>query len=257
MIRFWNGNKSPTRQQHELDVLLALRPTLQAYWPMVEDTTPYPNAKDEGAVFEKGADLLTTVAGNQKFALGQFLEVSHALCGGILGCRVLVVRAADTTHFADVTETQLKAMIAGIPATWTDADLLRHNGYRVLEKGSLDEMFLLLQEGLCDFIPLGINEAKSLLDASPNASDKLTVEPSIMIYYPLPVVFYLAPQHSELKEIIEMSLNELEQQGKLQSLYNKHYAQSVQKMDPQARRVFELFNPNLGHAWQAFQPRYL
>ncbi|MCU8161692.1 hypothetical protein [Vibrio vulnificus] len=54
-----------------------------------------------------------------------------------------------------------------------------------------------------------------------------------------------------------MSLNELEQQGKLQSLYNKHYAQSVQKMDPQARRVFELFNPNLGHAWQAFQPRYL
>ncbi len=41
------------------------------------------------------------------------------------------------------TETQLKAMVAGIPATWADADLLRQNGYQVLEKGSLEQMFLL------------------------------------------------------------------------------------------------------------------
>ncbi|ARN67561.1 ABC transporter substrate-binding protein [Vibrio vulnificus] len=257
MSRFWNGNKSWTRQQHERDVLQALRPALSAYWPMLEDTTAYPNAEDEGRVFETGIDLLTTVAGNQKFAPGQFLEVSHALCGGILGCRVLVVRASDTAHFADVTETQLKAMVAGIPATWADADLLRQNGYQVLEKGSLEQMFLLLQEGLCDFIPLGINEAQSLLEEYPHASEKLAIEPSLMLYYPLPVVFYVAPQHPALHKEMTAALNKLEQAGTLQLLYEKHYARSVNQMNPQQRQVIELMNPALSPVWQGFQPRYL
>ncbi|EKO3879718.1 ABC transporter substrate-binding protein, partial [Vibrio metschnikovii] len=95
----------------------------------------------------------------------------------------------------------LKNKIAGIPATWADADLLRYNGYQVLEKGSLDQMFLMLREGLCDFIPLGINEVQSLFKQSSNTNQEITIETNMMLFYPLPIVFYLHPQRLDLKKI--------------------------------------------------------
>ncbi|MBE4591317.1 ABC transporter substrate-binding protein [Vibrio navarrensis] len=257
MLNFWNGNKSWTRQQHELDVLHAVLQAQELPCNIVHDTTDYPLATDEANIFTFGTDLTTTVAGNRKFAKGTYLVVPHAICGGILGCRVLIVRRGEQDQFAHLSISELKRRIAGIPGTWADAELLRQNGFKVLEQGTLAQQFLLLQEGLCDFIPLGINEAQSLLDGHRQESNRLVIEPSLMLFYPLPIIFYLHPRQTKLQKDLDQGLQTLEQRGVLEHIYRKHYGAAVQHLSPNKRKVFHLVNSQLPEEWHDFTPLYL
>ncbi|EOX4127738.1 substrate-binding periplasmic protein [Vibrio cholerae] len=257
MLNFWNGNKSWTRQQHELDVLRAVLQAQELSCDIIHDVTDYPLAADEANIFALGTDLTTTVAGNLKFAKGTYLMVPHAICGGILGCRVLVVRRGEQDQFAQLSLSELQQHIAGIPGTWADAELLRQNGFRVLEQGTLVQQFLLLQEGLCDFIPLGINEAQSLLDEHSYETGRLVIEPSLILYYPLPIVFYVHPAQPQLQEVINKGLLHIDHNGELERLYQKHYGESVLRMNPKQRKVIPLVNKQLSDEWREFKPIYL
>lgn len=73
--------------------------------------------------------------------------VPHAICGGILGCRVLIVRHGEQDQFAHLSISELKQRIAGIPGTWADAELLRQNGFKVLEQGTLAQQFYCYKKG--------------------------------------------------------------------------------------------------------------
>ncbi|ASU21998.1 ABC transporter substrate-binding protein [Vibrio qinghaiensis] len=257
MLNFWNGNKSWIRQEHELDVLRAVLQAQQLPCDIVHDATDYPLASDEASIFTFGTDLTTTVAGNRKFAKGTYLMVPHAICGGILGCRVLIVRRSEQDQFTHLSLSELQQRIAGIPGTWADAELLRQNGFQVLERGTLAQQFLLLQEGLCDFIPLGINEAQSLLDEYPHETARLAIEPSLMLFYPLPIVFYVNPSQAKLQKYLEQGLQKLEQHGVLEHIYRKHYGSAVHHISPKTRKVFRLVNSQLPEEWHDFAPVYL
>lgn len=50
MLNFWNGNKSLTRQQHELDVLRAVLQAQQLPYDIVHDATNYPLAANEANI---------------------------------------------------------------------------------------------------------------------------------------------------------------------------------------------------------------
>ena len=68
IISFWNGNKSPARQAYELALLkMLLASTTLKNSTLVNDTTDYPKAEDEGNVLTQQTDILITVAGNKKF----------------------------------------------------------------------------------------------------------------------------------------------------------------------------------------------
>ncbi|MFH4664854.1 transporter substrate-binding domain-containing protein [Vibrio cidicii] len=257
MLNFWNGNKSWTRQQHEIDVLRAVLQAQEIPYNIFHDTTDYPLASDEANIFALGTDLTTTVAGNLKFAKGTYLMVPHAVCGGILGCRVLIVRRGEQDQFAQLSLSELQQRIAGIPSTWADAELLRQNGFQVLEQGTLAQQFLLQQEGLCDFIPLGINEAQSLLNDHPQEASRLVIEPSLMLFYPLPIVFYVNPSQTKLQKDLKLGLQTLEQRGVLEHIYRKHYGTAVQHLSPNKRKVFRLVNNQLPEEWHDFTPLYL
>lgn len=257
MLNFWNGNKSWTRQQHEIDVLRAVLQAQELPCNIFHDTTDYPLATDEANIFASGTDLTTTVTGNRKFAKETYLIVPHAICGGILGCRVLIVRRDEQDQFAHLSLSELQQRIAGIPGTWADAELLRQNGFKVLEQGTLAQQFLMLQEGLCDFIPLGINEAQSLLDEYSHDTDRLVIEPSLMLYYPLPIVFYVHPAQPQLQKVIQKGLLQIDHNGGLERLYQKHYGESVLRMNSKQRKEVPLVNEQLSDEWREFKPIYL
>jgi len=257
MLNFWNGNKSWTRQQHEIDVLRAVLQAQKLPCNIFHDVTDYPLASDEANIFTFGIDLTTTVAGNRKFAKGTYLVVPHAICGGILGCRVLIVRYGEQDQFAHLSISELKQRIAGIPGTWADAELLRQNGFKVLEQGTLAQQFLLLQEGQCDFIPLGINEAQSLLDDYAHEMGRLSIEPSLMLYYPLPIVFYIHPAQPKLQKAIQKGLVQIDHSGELESIYQKHYGEAVLRMNPKQRKMIPIVNYQLSDKWNEFRPMYL
>lgn len=246
---FWNGNKSPSRQRHELEVLeTVLQATEPAYGPatLQVDLADYPEAADEASVFEKGADALVTVAGNRKFAGKAKIEINIPIAKGILGCRLLIVREDQLSAFSGITSMSAMACLSiGIPATWADADLFRFNGWTVAEKGSFEDVFIRLKRREFDYVALGANEIEEAFTRMAAPLGGLALEPDLMIRYPFPLVFLVHPERQLLAERITTGLKSILENGVLDQIFNRHYGSTVERLALGQRRVFQLRNPFL------------
>ncbi|MGR5236346.1 ABC transporter substrate-binding protein [Vibrio alfacsensis] len=257
MVHFWNGNKSTIRQEFEWKVLqLALEQTKSKVF-INNNLTNYPSAKDEGLVFSHGTDVLVTVAGNRKFAPGSYAMIPQPLCRGLLGCRVLIIHKSRLAEFSKLTELQLKQLSVGIPATWADADLFRFNQYRVIEQGSLQERLIAVQNGECDYVSLGANEAEAIVTQFAHLTPDLVVEPSVLLYYPFPLVFYCHPEKGALQKAIAQGLERCSANGELDILFEQTYGADVQAVKLHQRRVFQLANPILPSEFAGYQSELL
>jgi ABC-type amino acid transport substrate-binding protein len=245
-IIFWNGNKSPIRQRHELTVLEAVLDATGGAAALEVDPKDYPSAEDEGNIFNTGADLLVTVAGNEKFHGKEKIVLSQPIAGGILGQRILIVREDRLAAFASLDGAAgLKRLAIGIPSTWADANLFRANGYPVVERGSFDDLFIRLKAGECDYVALGANEVEEAYADRTEPLGGLVIEPSWMIRYPMPLVFYVSPDRPELAQRMQAGLERIMADGQMDTIFSAHYGAIRERLQLDQRRVIELFNPML------------
>ncbi|MDB1125915.1 type 2 periplasmic-binding domain-containing protein [Vibrio algarum] len=251
-IHFWNGNKSPVRQQYEFEILTAaLQATKSATNSkpsVIIDTTDYPSAKDEGNVFSNGTDVLVTVAGNLKFSNKAFIPINKPITKGLLGYRILITRknfSSIISHTLESTKQTISTLKAGIPATWADADLFRHNGFQVFEKGSFEEIFHYLSNGECDYVSLGANEVETVFESITHKFPNLIIEPDLVLYYPFPLVFYVHPEKPELAKQIELGLTYLINNGGLDEIFDRYFGECLDKLNLNNRDMVLLSNPIL------------
>ena len=260
-INFWNGNKTSARQSYETELLEAcLRVTHKDYGSanLHIDNTNYSLAEDEGNVFDAGADILVTVAGNLKFEIKQKIIINRPLTKGLLGYRLILVRDESLENFKIIkNETELKAFSIGIPETWADAGLFRHNKYNVVEKGSFEDLFTLLKDGVFDYTALGVNEIEEVFKQRAQPLGGISIEPSLMLYYPFPLVFYVNHRKPVLAERIDTALRTLMASGEHYQIFNKHYGDVWQRLELKQRRCFNLHNPILAQEMQTFESTLL
>jgi len=257
-ISLWNGNKTRSRQVYEREVLeaaLAATRATHGSWELREDLTDYPRAEDEASVFDKGIDIFGTVGGNPKFAYEKKIMVPHPIMKGILGYRLLIIRKADAEQFAAITSAEgLRRWRMGIPATWADASLFRHNGYTVVEKGSFDELFQRLENNEFDYVTFGANEVADVFATRAAQSGKLIIEPGLVVYYPFPLVFYVNPANTALAERVREGLKIIIANGELDRLFNRHYGAQLEQLALRARTRITLENPLLPPEMSGFNP---
>ncbi|MEX0329804.1 MAG: hypothetical protein AB3N64_00140 [Puniceicoccaceae bacterium] len=244
---FWNGNKSPVRQRYESELLQAiLDASSPVYGPLVlsEDRTDYPQAEDEADIFNKGADVTVTVAGNPKFADRDKLVIDQPIAKGVLGQRVLIIREADQDDFAGIhEEAELKAKVSGIPDTWADVAIFEANGYAVTERGTFEDIFQRLRQGQFDYVALGAFEVKDVFQSMARRVGGLAIENSLMLQYPMPLVFYVHPEREELAHRIIAGLTTIQRNGVLDALFTSHFGKVLQDLSLDRRTVFQLLNP--------------
>lgn len=258
-VKFWNGNKTVSRQEYERDILdAALKATEQAEgaYKIEESRTDYPRAEDEASVFRsKGFDIFGTVAGNQKLAQEQKILIPLPLMKGLLGYRILIIRNADAQKFAAIkTADELKKLRMGIPTTWADAGLFRHNGYPVEERGSFDDLFQRLENNEFDYVTFGANEVGGVFAERAAKSGKLIIEPSLLVYYPFPLVFYVHPQRTALAERVSLGLQLINTTGELDRIFNRYYGDTLAQLGLPARKRITLENPILPVEMAGFKP---
>lgn len=259
VVKLWNGNKTRSRQVYEREMLeAALNATITSHgrWKLQEDLTDYPDAHDEASVFRsKGFDIFGTVAGNQKLAAEQKILIPLPLMKGILGYRILIVRKADAEKFAAIkSPAELKKLRMGIPATWADAGLFRHNGYPVVEQGTFDELFQRLENNEFDYVTFGANEVAGVFQERAKASGKLMIEPSLLVYYPFPLVYYVNPKQPELAARITSGLETITSNGELDRIFNRYYGAVLDELQLTARTRITLENPILPKEMRNFTP---
>ena len=83
---------------------------------------------------------------------------------GLNGWRLLVIHKQNQQKFSYVQEkADLQYAVLAQEAGWNDTRVLRHNQLQVYEASSLGNLFLMARRKRIDAIPLGLNEAHSLL----------------------------------------------------------------------------------------------
>lgn len=258
-VKLWNGNKTTSRQEYERDILTAVLTATeraQGAYKIEESRVDYPLAEDEASVFRsKGFDIFGTVAGNQKLAREQKIIIPSPLMKGILGYRILIIRKADAQKFAAIkSAAELKKLRMGIPATWADAGLFRHNGYPVEEKGSFNDLFQRLENNEFDYVTFGANEVTGVFTERAAKSGKLMIESSLLVYYPFPLVFYVNPKQPALAERVTTGLKAIISNGELDKIFNRYYGGLLGPLQLTQRTRITLENPILPKEMAGFKP---
>ncbi|WP_051235680.1 substrate-binding periplasmic protein [Marinimicrobium agarilyticum] len=164
---------------------------------------------------------------------------------GLIGYRLLVIRAEDRAAFAEITSIeQLSEKVAGQGPSWPDTDILRHNGLSVTTSG-YDSLFMMLRHGRIDYIPRALNEPWAEVAARPELD--LVVEPTLMLHYPAANYFFVERDNRVLAERLRRGLELALADGSLEKLFFNHPDHKVMfsKSQYQQRRVFRLENPLL------------
>jgi hypothetical protein len=246
-VDFWNGNRSAARQVYELKVLKAILEATEeewGAWEIEESLEEYPGNEESFVFTEKGHDLFVTIAGNQKFKDGDMIVIPHLLTKNLLGYRVPIIRKEDAGLFGGISRPEdLQKLDHGIPETWSDATVFRHNGFNVVEEGSFDDIFDRLQNKRFDYSTFGANEVLGVYENRASKREGLIIDQNILLFYPFPLVFYINPDLPKMAERIGQGMENITSSGKLDTIFNAHYGKITEQLNLNSRRIFVLDNP--------------
>jgi hypothetical protein len=106
-----------------------------------------------------------------------------------------------------------------------------------------------------DYIALGANEIESIFEQFNGEKKGLLLEPTILIYYSLPLVFYIHPHRQDLVSIIKSGLTTAIANGKHESLFEEHHPDLINRLALRTRTAFRLTNPYLPSQLKNFRPK--
>lgn len=162
---------------------------------------------------------------------------------GITGYRICFVNPAVKNAINNVISLdQLKkyTIVQGIG--WADTEILRYNGFRVVEVQSYDSRFKMVAAGRVDLYCRGVNELKKEYETYRYIT-RLTYDESFTLIYTLPRFYYLGSANKEAKERMEAGLYIAYQDGSLLHLWHKHNDTSLHFAALKSRKKFYLKNP--------------
>ncbi len=264
VYRYWDWGKTPKRDEYQAAALyLALQKTIPAYGPFsvqrVQDSMSTSRLRRE----IHSGKRLNVHAGpwrdlDADDPLERSLMTTTPVLGGLLGYRQFIVRRKDLPKFkAITTAAQLKGLVAGQGRGWVDVEVLRHNGYPVVDSGNIATLLDMLDNGRFDYLPISVVEADFLLKEHEQLAKNLALVPGLMLYYPLPAVYYVSVKEPKLAERLEAGLAMAKRDGSLDALTAHHFKKEIQQVKASAGRCFILVHPLLPKIYAAEPPRLL
>ncbi|GGE19727.1 transporter substrate-binding domain-containing protein [Psychroflexus salis] len=257
-INFWSGNRSKARQTYESKILEAVLEATKHEYPkytLKENSTDYPGHHEYKVFTEKNADLLVTVAGNKKFENIHKIVVNLPIAKNLLGYRLLIIRKSDEHLFTKINSiTELQHLKQGIPESWSDVDVFKHNKFKVVEKGNFEDIFARLSAKEFDYCSFGTNEVIDILNQNAAKYEDLMMEKKVLLFYPFPLVFYVNANKIELAKRIEKGLEQILNNGVLNHIFNTFYANIKKQLHLNERRLITLKNPLVSDKFQDVKP---
>lgn len=165
---------------------------------------------------------------------------------GILSYRVCFVGPESARALAGVRSlSQLQGFSQGVGKGWRDADILRHNGFRVHEVDNYESLFRLVARGRVDLFCRGANEILTEWERHHPALPELAVDRHLTLFYPLIHAFYSHATYGKERERLWLGLQLAWEDGSLKRLWRQHFQPSLAFTRLASRQMFRLTNPLL------------
>ncbi|PWF48254.1 hypothetical protein C7C56_012785 [Massilia glaciei] len=126
---------------------------------------------------------------------------------------------------------------------WSDAAIMRSNGYTVTTSLHYDALFPMLALNRFDYFPRGLYEVWN--EAEVHRDEGLRIEKNIMLYYPAPFYFFVNKKDVALAERIERGLKMAQEDGSFDRLLLSFpwFVRGMQEQKNSKRKLFVLDGP--------------
>ena len=174
------------------------------------------------------------------------LPVRIPLFKGLLGNRLLIIRKADETRFANVkTMADFRQLKAGQNRYWPDATILEANGLPVVTSYQYTNLYPMLEGGRFDYLALGAQEIGEELASHPDPA--LKVDSHILLQYRSPAYFFVSPKRPELAVAILAGLESMVSDGSFDEMFYRELKieQLYREAKFEQRVIIRLDTPDL------------
>jgi ABC-type amino acid transport substrate-binding protein len=228
----------------------ALERTSARYGAFVMEQAPTLTEKRQADELERAAGKITVMY------LGTTPEFERALVPvripvdkNLGGYNVFLIRRSDTARFAAVrTLDDLRRFTYGLGLGWEDVGIMRSNGFTVVTGSSYDGLFEMLENSRFDVFLRAAVEVLGEIDQRRQEIPDLVVEPSIVLYYPLPMYFWFSKtsEGERLAARAREGMMSMIEDGTYDRIFLKYQGPKIEALHLRSRRVFRIENPNLG-----------
>ncbi len=164
---------------------------------------------------------------------------------GIVGYRVCFTGPESNAKVRTArTLDDLKQFSIGQGRGWADVEILRSNGFKVVEASNYENLFLMVANGRFDLFCRGTNELLDEYETHKNIG-QLSYDQTFSIAYPLPRFFFTHQSNRQAAERVTRGLLLAFRDGSLQELWRQNYGQSIDFVRLDKRRIFWIENPLL------------
>ena len=206
--------------------------------PFSEDVT-----QNRGISLLEAGDIDVIALGTNAEREAQLLPVKIDILRGIVGFRLLVIRAADQERITQMDEVSLrKQLMFGLNSQWADLPIMRANGFSVVTSSDYENLFAMLAANRFDAFPRGLNEARRELDERKQNYSQLAIEKSKALYFPYPVYFWVNKNNVALAKRIELGLSRSLADGSFRKLFESYHAAEITAIKREKRKVILLDN---------------
>lgn len=207
--------------------------------PYAEEIT-----QNRGISLLQSGELDVIALGTNVERESRMLPIKIDILRGIIGFRLLVIRAADQARIARMDEAAIRQQLTfGLNSQWADLPILQGNGFAVLTSASYENLFGMLASGRFDAFTRGLNEAHRELDQRKQIYPHLAVEKTKALYFPFPVYFWVSKTNKALAQRIERGLKLSLADGSFRKLFETYHAAEIEMLASEKRLVIRLSNP--------------
>lgn len=173
------------------------------------------------------------------------LPIRIPIAKGLIGLRVFVINDAKQAKFTSIkAKNELMNLIPLQGEEWPDTKILQANGFNVFTVPDFKVAYELLIQGKGDFFPRSVIEVLAELESEGRAN-LLQLEPSLALYYPTAMYYFVSKSNPTLARLIETGLTRAIEDGSYEALFTSTYKDQLQALNIDKRTIFTLDNPLL------------
>lgn len=176
----------------------------------------------------------------------QAIPIRIPVLSGLMGYRICLIEENKQALFDGIENKQQlidKNISIGQHQDWPDTTILRANNIPVQTTHKKKLLFQQLARGRFDCFSRGASEIYAEYLA--HSSQGITIENNLLIYYPLPIFFFVNKSRPLLAQRLQLGLERLIESGEFDTIFEQVFSPIIVELKLTERTVIDLHNPTL------------
>jgi len=231
--------------RYKVEILQSALHFSKALYGPYQIITQGPATTIDRAILEvkKGTEINTFMAITTAEWEHKTLPIRIPIRRGLLKYRLLAINNDSIETFKNIkTLDALKKLKVGLRRGWATMNIMKAQGFNIVEANNYEGLFHMLSSGRIDYIPRGINEIYHELDTRKEKLPNLIVEQHLALAIPAPFYIFVSPSEPRLRERLKHGLEIMVKNRSLHDIFYKYYGDDIAKANISERNVIAIDN---------------